>query len=103
VNLVCETAEDGSVALRMAAETDYALILMDMQMPVMDGLQATVAIRALPGRADTPILALTANAFSEDRARCLAAGMDDFLGKPFQAAALYGVLLKWLARGARAG
>ena len=71
---------------------------MDMQMPRMDGLEATRQIRALPGGGWGPIIAMTANAYTEDRNRCFEAGMDDFLAKPFSPDALYSTLLKWLAR-----
>jgi CheY-like chemotaxis protein len=82
----------------LAGLNDYDLILMDMQMPRMDGLEATQRIRQLPNRAKTPILAMTANAFSEDKARCFAAGMDDFLVKPFDPDAIFSTLLRAFGR-----
>ena len=89
-------ATNGRVALEMASEQRFALILMDMQMPVMDGLEATRAIRRISAYADTPILALTANAFAEDRRACLEAGMNDVLTKPVEPALLYQALARWL-------
>lgn len=80
--LLVDTAADGLQAVRKAQEASYALILMDMQMPNLNGLEATQQIRALPDYRETPILAMTANAYSEDKIRCFEAGMNDFLVKP---------------------
>ena len=95
VGLVVETADDGARAVEVVGTRDYDLVLMDVQMPVLDGLSATREIRRRFG-ARMPVIAMTANAFAEDRATCLDAGMNDHVAKPVDPASLYATLLRWL-------
>jgi PAS domain S-box-containing protein len=97
VNLLTDIAEDGEEAVAMARKTRYAAILMDMQMPKLNGVEATRQIRQLSGYQDIPIIAMTANAFVEDEAQCFAVGMNDFLIKPFLPEALFVILLRALS------
>ena len=99
--LSVDVAEDGADAVAMAQDVTYAAIFMDMQMPNIDGLEATQQIRRVPGYRDTPIIAMTANAFAEDKARCLEAGMSDFIAKPFVPDQLFVALLRGLDRRGR--
>ena len=89
-------ANDGSQAVQEVMHTPFNLILMDLQMPVMDGLQATRTIRTLPNGAEVPIVALTASVFEDDRRRCVEAGMNDFLAKPVSPNLLYATLARWM-------
>ena len=91
-----DLAENGLIALQMAQRNTYDLVLMDMQMPVMDGLHATAAIRRISRLRALPIVAMTANAMEKDRRSCLEAGMNDFLTKPIDPDELWRMLLKWL-------
>jgi PAS domain S-box-containing protein len=99
VGIDVDLAEDGQEAVAKASSGSYAVILMDMQMPRMDGLDATRHIRQLPDCEPIPILAMTANAFAENKDQCLEAGMDDFISKPVNPDFLYETLLHWLEKG----
>ncbi len=94
--LVVETAENGIEAVKMVAATTYDLVLMDVQMPEMDGLEATRIIRSLDDKQNIPILAMTANVFAEDRQACILAGMNDFVAKPIDLEDLFSTISKWL-------
>jgi PAS domain S-box-containing protein len=91
-----DVAQDGEQALELVRQRAYDLVLMDMQMPVMDGLAATRALRQLPSCARLPIVAMTANAMEKDRQDCLQAGMNDFLTKPIDPARLAAVVQAWV-------
>ena len=96
IGLRVDMAADGLEAVAMAGRTAYSAIFMDVQMPLMNGLDATRRIRQLPGHEATPIIAITAGVFAEDRVACIEAGMDDFLSKPFDLEGLYSMLLRLL-------
>ena len=96
VGLVVDVADDGQKALDMLAKASYDIVLMDMQMPGMDGVTATRLIRAQPAFGGMPVVAMTANAMSADRDRCLAAGMNDHLAKPIEPDDLFAMLLRWV-------
>lgn len=94
-------AADGRQAVEKVESSDYDLVLMDVQMPVMDGLAATKAIRGSPRFASLPIIAMTANAMTEDRDRCLAAGMNDYVTKPIDPEAMFATLRKYYSSAGR--
>jgi CheY-like chemotaxis protein len=98
VGLLVDLAIDGQAAVDLVSRNSYALILMDMQMPTMDGLQATRQIRSMLGQTRLPIIAMTANAFNEDRLLCLEAGMDDYVTKPVDPRVLYETILLQLSK-----
>lgn len=100
---VVETAEDGRAAVAAISKSPFEVVLMDVQMPDMDGFEATARIRALGGnRAAVPIVAVTANAMPEHREECLAKGMDDFIAKPFDKVELLQLVARWAVIGGRA-
>jgi CheY-like chemotaxis protein len=97
IGLETDAAGDGEEALAKIFAGRYDLVLMDCQMPVMDGFTATIVLRARePAGVHIPVVALTADVTSSGRDACLAAGMDDFVGKPFTRASLHAVLARWL-------
>ena len=91
-----DSVGDGEAAVQRARATRYDLILLDIHMPRLDGLAACRAIRQLPGGEKVPIVAMTASAFEADREACLAAGMNDFIGKPVLAEVFFTVIQRWL-------
>ena len=93
---VVDLADNGQVALDRIAQTPYDLVLMDMQMPVMDGITATAAVRRMEQHKRLPIIAVTANVMPQDRRKCMEAGMNDFLAKPIEPDALWDVLCRWI-------
>jgi len=97
-DLFVDLAENGADAVRMVRENDYDVVLMDMQMPVMDGIEATRMIRSDSRFKDLPIIAMTANALVSDREMCLEAGMNDHIAKPIDPDQLFSVLLRWIKR-----
>jgi CheY-like chemotaxis protein len=98
------TATNGSIAVALIEQQEFDLVLMDCQMPVMDGYDATRAIRRSEQRTakrHVPIIAITAYALAGDREKCLAAGMDDFLAKPYALSDLRPKLLRWVRPAAQ--
>jgi two-component system, sensor histidine kinase and response regulator len=96
--LAVDTAENGREAVNKVRDISYDLVLMDVQMPEMDGLEATRLIRAMPTKAGLPILAMTANIFAEDLQACKTAGMNDFISKPVNPENLFTTIIKWLPK-----
>lgn len=99
--LMVDLADDGEQAVAMVRQSDYDLVLMDMQMPQLNGIEATRAIRALDDKQRVPIVAMTANVFDEDRWNCFEAGMNDHVGKPVDPDLLFATVLKWLEQAGK--
>ena len=97
VGLSVTITENGAIAVDKVRSEDFDIVFMDMQMPVMDGLDATRRIRQLAGRESLPIIAMTANAMAGDRDRCLAAGMNDYIPKPITPDDLWAALRRWIS------
>jgi two-component system, sensor histidine kinase and response regulator len=98
VDIVVDTASNGQEALEKIETTDYALVLMDVQMPKMDGLEATRRIRTIAENANLPVLAMTAGVLDNEKQDCITAGMNDFVAKPIELNNLYSSLIKWLPK-----
>ena len=92
-------ANDGSEALRALEQDSFDIVLMDLHMPIMNGFEAATEIRKRPHYAQLPVIALSASVTNEDRQRCLAAGMNDFIGKPINVNELLSTLDQWLQLG----
>lgn len=103
MGFVVDTAKDGVEAVELVRTGNYDLVLMDIQMPRMDGLEATRQIRELPGQKDLAVLAMTANVFADDRHACLEAGMNDFVAKPVELLDLVMKISLWLSKTGRSG
>lgn len=98
LGLEVSVAHDGLQAVDQVSQQRFSAVLMDCRLPHVDGYEATRRIRQLPGAGHLPIIALTANALQGERERCLAAGMNDYLSKPFRRTDLQRVLQRWLTR-----
>jgi two-component system sensor histidine kinase/response regulator len=93
---IVDIANNGAEAIRMLPQKNYTIVLMDMQMPIMDGVSATTEIRKNSQFTLLPIVAMTANAMPHDKEKCLVAGMNDYIAKPIDINQLFGVLIKWI-------